>query len=325
MKKLNGIIAGLCVLLTMAACKNGTSIVHSSGDDYMEINYTGQIKFTEDETAIESITPDGFLKYRNNNKRLAAKSNYHGVIDYKLYKANEQIDANSAEGKQFLAQAIREILTDGGFDAKGRLERIYKKGGYRAVLNEADNIKNEHIKGMYLEYALSNGAITASELSELIKRIDTVLSADYEKVNLYKKLMVADSFAATNVDVMLDAIKQLNADYDKVNLLKQLSDAVLPDGASFNKLLGIVGALNADYEKAGMLTCIISNNITSTDQWMAIISQAAKIKSGIDKTNVLLAIAKKMPANQTVKETYMLAAKTITSDLDYARVMKAAE
>jgi hypothetical protein len=51
----------------------------------LKIEYCGEIIFSDDETAIEAIEPDGYVKYRRNDQRFIAESDADGNITYKVY------------------------------------------------------------------------------------------------------------------------------------------------------------------------------------------------------------------------------------------------
>ena len=49
-------------IVFFASCHRGNNITISNGDDNLNISYTGDIKFNDDETAIKSISPGGYLQ-----------------------------------------------------------------------------------------------------------------------------------------------------------------------------------------------------------------------------------------------------------------------
>ncbi len=119
----------------------------------IKMEYEGKIAFNEEETEIRSLSPNGYLKYKKNDKKLFVESNSKGEISYEFYDDGEKLTFDE-RGKKFLAEAIKEMIGY-GIDTEGRVERIYKKGGAAAVLREVGNMQGDHVKSIYFEYLLA--------------------------------------------------------------------------------------------------------------------------------------------------------------------------
>jgi len=425
MKKIQNIIAAVCLLFLFAACHRGNSIMISSGDDNLSINYSGEIKFNDDETAIKSISHNGYLRYIRNDRKLLAENDSQGEIKYELYDNGKKINLNDQEGKLFLADAIKDMIGV-GFDAKGRLDRLYKKGGSQAVLNEVENLKMDYVKSMYLEYLFSVDSIRQNEMTEIAKKIGSKLGSDYdkgrlltkfpaeylkdsstayawfqsvksigadyeksnaliyitrqaltkeqfiqaidisnsigsdyekakvlkelifktsfpeegfdrtldavsyigsdyEKANLLKALIEKEKPSEKQFDKLLDLTEHIGSDYDKTNLIRELIAIGIPTGASFDKLLSAVVHTGSEFDRANLIKEITRKNITSDDQWISIINATSEISSDVDKSNLLIMMAPNMPKSDPVKTVYLKVAKTINSESDLGRVVRAVE
>src|SRR5580693_2607819 len=60
------------------------SIIINDDNTSLEIKYTGDISFTDDETAIKSMSPDGYLKFKKNGKKLIVTAKDNGQIMYEI-------------------------------------------------------------------------------------------------------------------------------------------------------------------------------------------------------------------------------------------------
>ncbi len=89
-----------------------TTISVDDGRLSTKIKYCGDIKFTGDSTAIESISPRGYLIYHKNDKKLFAESNEHGQITLEMLDGDNSLVLNET-GKQFLAETIKEMIAHG--------------------------------------------------------------------------------------------------------------------------------------------------------------------------------------------------------------------
>ncbi|HSZ84889.1 MAG TPA: hypothetical protein VK787_02600 [Puia sp.] len=423
MKKIKLIILVFGLALFTASCHRGNVMIMNDGENELSISYSGEIKFNDDETGIQSITPDGYLHYKKNDRKLNAECDYHGQIKYELSDNGRNIDLNSEDGKKILAIAVRDMINV-GFDAKGRLQRIYAKGGNHAILNEIENLKSDYVKAMYMDFLISSDSISQNDLKLVIKKVgseigsdfdkgnllrnipakyfqDSVISenwfesvrsigsdfeksnalkyavkqqlsneqvnnlidveesmgsdfeksnvlkefigkssfndsylnktmdainnigSDFEKVNLLQLVMQKEKQTGANFDRMLDATEHVGSEFDKQNLIRELIAPGIPADASFDKLMSVINHVGGDFDKVNLIKEVAGKNIQSEQQWISIINSTAEIGSDFDKSNLLVAIAPTMPKSDNVKTAYTKAAKTINSEQDYGRVMKA--
>jgi hypothetical protein len=103
----------LLTVLLSVACNlgRGTRIVSiNNGQETLRIEYKGEVYFSADETAIEEISPEGFIKYNRNNKRFIAEPNDSGNAVYKLYAGDRLLNLNDTTTKEFFKAAMSEIV-----------------------------------------------------------------------------------------------------------------------------------------------------------------------------------------------------------------------
>ena len=110
-----------------------SNMVISSGSSYEEIKYSGSIHFNDDETAIASISPNGYIIYEKNDHRLSVTSDKQGVLKYEIQKniATVPLDSN---GKKLVTEAISEMIA-WGINADERMARLYSKGGNLSLIH----------------------------------------------------------------------------------------------------------------------------------------------------------------------------------------------
>jgi hypothetical protein len=116
MKKLRiAIVIMALANLVVAAChigKHHTTIVENSNNSYLKIEYAGMVYFNGDGTAIQDISPGGYVKYHYNDKKLEAKNNGHGGVKYELFDGDHQLNLDS-NGKRFIADAVKMMMKKG--------------------------------------------------------------------------------------------------------------------------------------------------------------------------------------------------------------------
>ncbi|MES1216196.1 MAG: hypothetical protein ABUT20_11825 [Bacteroidota bacterium] len=116
MKKVKFIAAVIAFSIFLPSCHLGRSsrkIVEHNGDFYLEIEYAGKINFTDDSTAIKSISRGGYVKFELNGKRLEAERQGEKII-YRLY---DEIETSTIpdNDKQFVADAVHEMIKRGHY------------------------------------------------------------------------------------------------------------------------------------------------------------------------------------------------------------------
>jgi len=396
-----------------------------SSDNFIEqMKWSGQIKFNEDESAIQSISAGGYLKYRKNDVKVVAESNLHGEISYELYDGHNKLNMDD-RGKKLVSEAIKEMIAY-GFDAEGRMDRIYKKGGKAALLNELDNIKFDNVKGIYLDRLLSTDSNSQEDLTLIAKKIDSMgsdiekskyfsrfsikeledsqtnrvfyggvqhMNSDLDKGNILMHLIQQGSLTDINFDHVLDLIKHFNSDLDKLNLTKelikrddvtevrldnvlgmvsnfnsdldkqdllrqlmdrgditgkhvdklldlvshfgsdldkenvlhQLMDKKEVDSTHFDQLIDIISRFGSDLDRENMYKKFFEVNGLTEVQWTHLLNNVALINADIDKSNLLVEIAGKMPKTDNLKSVYLRVAKTIGSDPDFGKAIRAIE
>jgi hypothetical protein len=424
------------------------------GTTEQELSTKGKIIFNDAETAVESISANGFLKYKSNDLKLRVELK-EGQIVYELSDDGKKLNVNESNGQRVLAETIKAIL-ETGFDARGRAERLYRKGGAPAVMTAAANMQHDYIKSIYYSYLVNTDTLSNTEVLEIIKKTGTIgadfekakllrsmtgrltdstltiaylnvvaaMDADYEKAGVLKHLVqkspdsiafdgILTTIAGMNADHektqvltllikqagaepsravgILTVVKGMDADYEKGNLLKQFSTplkdsvtaqaylqvvssmdadfekvralqnilnqpmtaetfheiALIAGGLSgdheksellkkmldrngdenqqVSRVLTVVHDMNGEFEKVNLMKRIAEKNSIAEDDWVALISEAGRVSNDFEKSNLLTHIAGRMPRTESIQSAYTKAAKTINSEMEYGRALKASE
>jgi len=113
MKKIHPLlyVTLLTVLLTVACNIGSTRTVSiNNGNESLKIEYKGEIFFNADGTAIEEISPGGYVKYHRNDKEFTAKPIDSGNVTYKLYFGDQLLDLKDSAAKEFFRSAMQDIV-----------------------------------------------------------------------------------------------------------------------------------------------------------------------------------------------------------------------
>jgi len=298
--------------------RRNTSVIRTSnGSEEREVSSRGKIRFNENETLIESVSRNGFLKYRNNTIKLKATANEQGGVVYQLSEDGTRLNINDKYGRQVLAEVIREIL-ELGFDARGRLERLYAKSGKQGVLDAIEKLKPDYLKAMYLDYLLTTANLSNEDILHIIKKAGT-LSADYEKSKILNTLAthLKDSSAS---QAYLDVVKSIDADFEKTKVLESIIRQPL-DSIQFGEVLKIVGEMNSDFEKSNLLKKIINSSTLQADRSVRVLSVIRNVDADYEKAKLLDNFSTHLSDSLTA-QAYLEVVKSMTSDFEQVKVLE---
>ncbi|HLK31217.1 MAG TPA: hypothetical protein VKT28_21745 [Puia sp.] len=295
------------------------SIVINDDNGSLEVKYTGDISFSDDETAIKSISQDGYLKYKKNGKKIVVTADANGQIMYEINNGDKK-STLSADEKTFLTEAIR-VMIEYGVGARDRVERIYKKGGSKAVMNETKNMKSDYVKSLYLEYLLETNTLSANEMTEIANDVHFFLQSDFEKGKLLKKFSAKYLSNDATAQAYLGAVKSINSDFEKANAVKAILNQPLTQ-EQFSEVLEVAKSINSDFEKSNVLKEALTNNKMSTAQFSTVLDATADIHSDFEKANVLKSVLANTKISSAQFSEVLNATSGIHSDFEKANVLK---
>jgi hypothetical protein len=295
-----------------------SKIVIKDDETSLEIQYSGEINFTEDETAIKNISPGGYLKYKSNKIKIAAASNAKGEFQYDLFENGQKIE-DAGEKKLMLANAIKVMIVQ-GLGAKERSARIYKNGGAKAILGEVENMQSDYVRSIYLDCLLNNNAATSEEMSLTAGKIQSLISSDFEKAKLLTKYSLAFLNSNTAAQAWLVAVKSIGSDFEKANTVKKVFKQQLTN-EQFMQVLDITNSIGSDFEKANVLKELLSQPVTN-ERFGPSLNAADNIDSDFEKAGILKHLIEKgvFEGDNFNKLTNLVA--KIGSDFEKANVFK---
>lgn len=299
--------------------KNSGKMTFINDGISLKMEYDGKITFTEDEKAIQSISSDGYLRYKKDDVKIIAESNSKGEITYEIYEDGEKIGLNE-RGKKLLAEAISEMISL-GIDAEGRVERIYKKSGTGAVMQEVEKMRSDYVKSIYMEYLLANASLSPNEMTEIAQKAGDLISSDYEKGKLLGKFSAQYLKNPQTAQAYLNAVASISSDFEKANVLKNILKQSLTN-EQFTQVMRVSNAISSDFEKANVLKSVLKNNKLSTNQFSETLKTIATISSDFEKANVLKSILGDNTLSESGFNETLAVISDISSDFERANVLK---
>jgi hypothetical protein len=157
---------------------------------------------------------------------------------------------------------------------------------------------------------------------------DLSQASDPAKRAYLKKLAASAKLDADQSCQIASLAQHMNSDYERTEVLLDAADEI--DFASQtcrDTYFGAVNAIASDYDRSRALIAAVEHGPTSgpgLDSFtIATITAARKIGADHEKTRVLVTVAGRCSAADTVRTAYLTTARTIGSDAERARALTA--
>ena len=293
MKKI--IITSLLIAFTFSisiAQKKSISVSHNNNEYVLNINdgiqnvklkVKGEFSFTTDEKAIEKLSPGGKISYKKNNTKLEVTPGVDGSPVYNI-NGNRKTTLDATD-KRLIAQCV-QIMIDYGVNAKERVAKLYRHGGFPMVLKEVDRLKTDYVRSIYLNYLGVNDSLTDEEMLSFLNKIHTYLTSDYYQSKLLNGIQENYLRKEVTANEYLGIVKNIKSDYYQSLTLKKLLNSSLTE-KQFDQVLSIVGSMKSDYYEAEVLKMLLKRNAITDQRFSQLMNAAANIKSDYYKSEII--------------------------------------
>lgn len=301
------------------------NITVTAGNYIEELHWSGKVRLSDDEKSITDITPGGYLKFRENDTTFKAESNLQGEIGYTLYDGHESLTLDDS-GRRFVAGVLQKMIARGLF-SDGRAERIAQRGGNQALLTEISHLQMEGTVDQYLDLLLQSDSLTEAEQIAVLKQIGSMGDGDKEKyLSRFTPAQLKDSIIGP---YWLATVGQMSDDGKKKDLVMhyigQVGDSSGLSAIRWDSVMSVVAHMDPNEDKKELYKVLIDSGRKTDAEWIGLIRSVARMEDEGDRSEMLLHIAPKMPAGDSVKAEYKTAARTIKDDADYGKAMRAIE
>lgn len=265
------------------------SITHKSGSQRLNIEYDGDIAFTDDDKAIKSISRGGYLLIKKttfgDRREVLAEPNRDGTINYE-YRVGRRRQEWGKEGQEFLANVLIEVIRTTGIGAESRVNRFYEKGGVTAVLEEAGSIRSDFVSKIYVDALLQNHDLSGKELSETAMFISRTMDSDFYIAEIFKDH--GDKFLQNKqaTEAFLETVGRMDSDHYISTILNELLREDL-DAPSIRKVLTVANTMDSDHYKTQILKGVLDRRELEDEVIDMVVLSARDIDSDHYATIVL--------------------------------------
>ena len=264
---------------------------NKKGSNKLDVEYDGRIEFTDDDKAIKSISRGGYLRIRSvsfgNKREILAEPNANGSINYEYYEGRRRADFD-AEGKEWLADVLLEVIRTTGIGAEGRVARFYKKGGVDAVLNEIDDIRSDYVSHIYIKALLDEHSLNDNELVKVAGYVPRELDSDHYITEVFKDygdLFLKDE---KTTEAFLSSLERMDSDhYVSVILKKTLREDLSDD--LIVRVLDASKYMDSDHYKS----TVIHDLLRQDEITAQVINEIVRVTADIDSDHYATLVLRK--------------------------------
>lgn len=285
--ELNDVFAGCAVRMWNHASEHtssgdGTTVWTASArnaDCSFDLKSEGDVLFTRDATAIEHITPGGFIDVtttiRGDVTRLIVRAPASGALAYELTRNGQRTEYSSA-GSAWLEQLLIGLDRTTAFAIDQRFPLLVQAGADN-VLAEVEHMHSDHAKLVYLRRLIEKVALDAGALRRTSEVVAT-MQAGHQAAEVV--LAIANNYP-------------------------------LADSATRVVFLRATFALDSDNEQGRALLAIMANATLGREEVAAVLQSVARMNVDHEKSRVLLGLARTQRLDGDLRNAYVLAAETI--------------
>lgn len=318
--------------------EKGLSISHNAKDGKHRIRWKangceaearieGDVRFTDDLTGIQSVSPGGYFSIEEDLGRTERKleaENEGGRLVI-TYEVNGRAASFDAAGRAWLADMLQRLVRQTGFGAEQRVASLLRSGGVPAVLAEVRSIETDHVEGVYLRHLIASRAVTAAQLPEIMRTAGDVIQSDYGLATTLIAAAERHPLDAAGTAALLRAAGTVQSDYEHGRLLKAALAGGQVQGAQLNTLLRSAKEIGSDYELATLLIAAVKGRRLDADGRAAYLAALEGISSDYEMRRALEAFLDGQGTDAATRAFILDAAADIRSDYEAATLIRRIE
>ena len=263
----------------------------SNGHEKVEVNYIGDVEFTDDDTDVKRLSPGGYLKIREGGwfvgRGVEFRTDASGNLQRRYFSGNSE-KPFEPEGRQWLAQVLPRFIRQTGIGAEARVARILKTKGPAGVLAEISLIEGSWGKRIYF--------------SELLKT-----NLDVQTVNR----------------VLAQAGREIDSDFELATLLINGADVLLLNDSTRQAYFNAARSIDSDFEMRRTFSSALKRGPISAALLASMLDASTGISSDFEEATLLIEVAKLQALDNTSRAPFFNALRTVESDFEHRRVLSA--
>ncbi len=298
----------------------------SSPFNYIDVKYDGDIRVSDNDRSIISISPGGYLKIEirtfGNSRELIVNSDSKGRLTYEFREGRQDVPFEP-EGRKWLEDILLDVIRSSGIDASGRTARLYSRGGLDAVQDEISLIKSNSVMGMYYSALLEEQKLTNRELSEVAYGIAGKMSSNTERGRLFRRY---NNVFLANTDVAADyfsAISRLSSSSERGRIYRDIDHPLDFNDPELTEAYFVsINRRSSNTEAGSVLRHTLENQELSVPAQATLLRSVAKLSSNTEAGRVMRSIDELDFSQPLIWESYFAAIDHMSSNTEKSSVLR---
>lgn len=323
----------------------------------IEARSSGEVRFSPDATAIESIASGGYFEVDERtggnlrHVRVTPSSSGQLTYDYSVNGSKHEFDT---EARTWLSKLLLQLERATGFSASTRVPALLKQGGPEAVLNEITQLQSDYVRQVYFtklfenatlpapllvkalnqareeigtDYSLAQVLLTIAQRYDLNDEAQRVallngankLGTDYEHARVLIELLKRPNMSPEIVRGTLESAKHIGTDYEKSRILTTLAGLSTFDQTEISSYLDLAGSISTDYEHSRSLMALMEHQKLTPEDISQVLRSASTIGTDYEKSRILLAVSESHNFDEKQIATYLSLVDSVGTDYERSR------
>ena len=335
------------------------SVSWSTRDCSIDMRSRGRIAFKRDLSDIESIDRGGYFEVRHREddvtRRYEVNATRAGLERQYFVDGRERpVDA---EARAWLAAVILELERRSGFAAESRVMDLLRRGGVDAVLDEVERMGESGIQRRYLLIVVDSARVDDGQLRRMLRLASRRIDSDHELASFlialdkrgYLKRETTSEFVAATATIgsdhdrrralmavlgleklpentvieVLEYAGRIRSDHDRTELLLAVVKRhSIPGRGARQAYLDAAREIDSDHDQRRALARLVEEPLTAAEVG-AVLEVAKRIDSDHDLATLLEQVASVHRIDNGLRDKYLAAVDTISSDHDRRRALSA--
>lgn len=292
----------ICTILLIAfafttsfAQRSNISITNNNGvinvsiqDSKQKLNLKtkGEVRFTEDDKGIKSLSPDGNISYKKARNKLKISPEKDGSLLYVINGTKKSIP--NAKDETLIEECV-QLMINMGINAEERVEKIYSTTGFEGVLKEVERLQTEYVKSIYLTILGSKNSLSEGERIAFLNTVDSQLPSSYYKTELLNSTQVDYLNQEVTADAYLKTVRNVKSDYYQTAMLERILQQSLTEKQS-EQVLAIINSMESDYYKTEIIKKLLNQSSISDNQFEQYVNMTTYVKSDYYQSEILTSL-----------------------------------
>ena len=335
-----------------------TTIEMTKNKDSFKIEMEGDISVSDDDRDITAISRGGYIEISKtafgNQRKIEIESTGSGRLSRRYYVGSREQDYEP-EGRRWLAEILPEVVRSTTIGAEDRVDRIYRRGGGSALMDEIRSLQGDHVKSTYSDLSLRKN-MAATVKAQFLRVVGQEIHSDHHlaeilinnqqaflghpaTVQAYMEVAgninsdhhVAEVLIAAienanisdrQVGELLDVTKGISSDHHIAEVLIRLMEGRPLTTSNIDKLIEVSHSINSDHHIAEVLSRLLKNDLDEDNLNRLLSVVDNNINSDHHKASVLSGAISDHPIRSSSFSLYLNALRSISSDHHLAEVIQ---